>query len=85
MSDVSQGIEWPVSLSALVLCALSEWSPWENANSGLNADGGPQNAQSSQQVTEADLDVTLPLEASEDVTKLVAEINRLEELKRQTT
>ena len=83
MSDVCKGMEWPVHFSTLMLCTLNDWSPWDSTDIPPNAELNQHNAQSSQTSADIDLNIVLPLEPSEGVSKFLAEMNKLEELQKQ--
>ena len=54
-----------------------------NCNLSLNVELNQHNAQSSQTSADINLNIVLPLEASEDVSKFLAEMNGIEEFQKQ--
>ena len=83
MSELCKGMEWPVHFSTLMLCAMNGWSPSNPIDDLSNAELETNKAQSSPGCNDIDLNITLPLKPTEDLSKFFTEINKLEEFQKQ--
>ena len=77
MADVCRGMMWRISPSTLALCLLDDWSPNQNPDEESDVERSPQETENNQP---AEMATTIPLETTEDIAGLTADMSRLEKL-----
>ena len=82
-SDLCKGMEWPLRFSTLMLCALDDWSSSDPIDDPPIADLESEALQPSKELNVFDLNIVEPLQPSEDLSKFLTEMNKLEELQKQ--
>ena len=68
---------WRISPSTLAFCLSDDWTPNQRSHEEPDTERSPQDTENNQP---ADIATAIPLETTEDIAGLTAEMSRLEKL-----